>query len=196
MALSEQEQKVGKLRVGVLIPVGDEHVAQLAAGGEQVGEAPDVVLPVGEGPGRRARGRRGPVDEELVAALAEVAQDVGEQHLGPGQQLRDPAPDLAAVDPRRVAAEPLGERGHGDPLGDERLNDGDDLAEGRRLVRGVGAGREAREAAARDDQLLDYERAGWVARRAAAPAVTAERPEKGSGEGANHPDPGGMILGG
>lgn len=182
--------------MGVPIPLGDEHVAQLAAGSEQVAEAAHVILPVGEGPARRSRRRWGPVVEELVAALAEVAQHVGEKHLGPGQQLLDPAPDLAAVDLRRVAAEPLGQGRHGDPLIDERLDDRDDLAEARGLVGGVGAGREAREAAIRDAQFLDDERMGRVTSRAAAPAVTVERPEGGGDEGANHPEPGGMILGG
>lgn len=60
-----------------------------------------------------ARSRPG---QGSVAALAEVAQEVDEEHLGPGQHLLDLAPDLAAVDPRQGAPEPLGEGGHGDPL--------------------------------------------------------------------------------
>lgn len=194
--LGEQEQKVGQFRVGEGIPLGEEHVAQLTAGGEQVAEATHVVLAVGEGPARRADGGRAPAGEKLAAALAEGAQDVYEQILGPVQQLLDPAPDLAALDSGRVAAEPSGQRGHREPFDDEGLDDGEDLAEAGGLVRQMRAGGETREAAVLEAQLLDDEGPRGVTGCAAALAIATKRPEGGGGEGADHLDPGGMILGG
>lgn len=60
----------------------------------------------------------------------------------------------------------------------------------------MGAGGEAGEAAEGEAKLLDDDGLSWVPGRAAAPAVTAERPQDVSNKGTDMSKPAGVILGG
>ena len=131
-----------------------------------------------------------------MAALAKLAQEVWQQRACPEQRPPDPTHELVAVDLRRVAAQHAGERGQRRSLDDEALDDGEDLSEARRLVRDMRAGGQTRPLAARKLQFLDKNGASTIPRRTAAPAVTPERTQCGSDNGADQPEPSRVLLDG
>lgn len=191
MVLGEQQQEVGQLRVGQGVAVGQVEVAQLAAGGEHQTEGADLVLAIRE---RRARGprRRWPPDlQEVAPPFPELTRQVKVEGCRPAQRAVDPAVDLLGSQHAT-----LRQRRHRSSLDDEADHDVEDLPKARRLVRNVRARAEGDPSAAGQAQFLDDEGMREVASRTAAPAVTPERPQNRSDEGANHPEPGGMILGG
>lgn len=193
MLLAEDEQEIGQLRVSGGVARGQQHVAQLAAGGEHLPQAADIVLAAGEGPARRADRGWHPAREEVAAPLAQFAPEVGQQFHRPHQRPPDPASQHAPVDVHRVVVEPGFQRRQREPLGDEHADRGKDLAEGRGLVGHVRAGEDAREAAVTAGQLLDPDGMLAIPRGTAAPAVSPKRADAGHDDGVNQPDPAGYL---
>lgn len=155
MLLGEDEQEVGQLRVRGGVALGQQHVAQLAAGGEHLAQAGDIVLAAGEGPAWWAGRRRYPAREEVAATFAQLAPEVGQQIHRPRQSPPDPASQHAPVDVHRIVVKPGFQPRQREPFDDEHADRGEHLAEGRGLVGHVRAGEDAREGFVGAGQLLD-----------------------------------------
>lgn len=194
--LAEQQQKVGKLGVGEGMTVGDQEVAQLATGRKQLAQAAHLVLPIGESPSGLAARRRHPIEQELTAALAQLAQDVRKKRLGPVERTGDPARQLAAGDIRRVAVQGGRKRAQRETFDDEPSDHGEDPAETGGLVGHVRAGEYAWEAAAKDRQLLNDDGMLAIASGTATPAISPKGPHASDEGGVNESDPARVILSG
>lgn len=87
----KEQQEVGQFGVGQRVPFGQQDALECAASGQQMPQAANALLLVGEGPARRAVRRGRPVQHEAMTVLAEVLQDVQEQRFRPQQGPPDPA---------------------------------------------------------------------------------------------------------
>lgn len=97
MALGEEKQEVGEIRVGDGITGRNKEEAQLVAGGQGQAQAANVLGLLSKGPGLGPIRRRRPADQSLVAALAQFPQEMGQQVACPRQGLSDPAVQLPGV---------------------------------------------------------------------------------------------------
>lgn len=146
-------------------------------------------MAIREGPSRRTLRGDAPPEEELLAPLAELALEMREQSLRPGQGPSDPAPNLAPIQ----QVEAAGERGHGEALVHEGLDDTQDLAEAGGLVGQVAARGETWEAARRNE-FLDGDRMLPVTSLPHPSTIPAGRPNHEQDSRANEGDPCGMVT--
>lgn len=141
--MGEEQEEVGQFGVGQRMSRGDERLAKLLSGGQGQAEAANVVVSIRKGPSFQPPWRRRPTGQEIMAVLAKLPLEVGQELFGQRQSTRDPAPQFSGV--RKTA----GQFRQRQSLVHEDLEHANDLTEVGRLVGQMGAGSDAGAASIR-----------------------------------------------